>query len=214
MSLKSYKSNVFELKSNKGMIPLGGTRALVEMTGAKTFLGRADRNYANGRADLTYAREMGYVYREYFEPDILLNDGDTVTLGHTSVRCIHTPGHTPGTMSFFWDVEENGRRLRAGMHGGAGLNTMQKSYLKKYSLPFSSRKKFMYGLERLKLEKVDIFIGNHVDDNNTVEKARQIGKTGKNPFIAPKEWNSFLVRRQKLLLKMLAQEKTRSRIAG
>lgn len=185
---------------------LGATRALVELTGAKTLIGRNDQDYANGKTDMTYAMEMGYVYQECFEPDVLLDDKDTVTLGHTVIRCVHTPGHTPGTMSFFFDVEENGRRLCAGMHGGVGLNTMKKSYLEKYSLPFDYPKIFLDGLERLQSEKVDIFLGNHVDDNNTEDKARQIGKTRKNPFIAPEEWSLFLEKRRKLLLEVLAQE--------
>ena len=35
----------------------GATKALVELTGAKTVLGRADREYANGELDLSYAKE-------------------------------------------------------------------------------------------------------------------------------------------------------------
>ena len=31
----------------------------------------------------------------------LLNDGDTLRLGQTAIRLIHTPGHTPGSSSFY-----------------------------------------------------------------------------------------------------------------
>ncbi len=31
----------------------------------------------------------------------LMNDGDTVMLGETAIRFIHTPGHTPGSASLF-----------------------------------------------------------------------------------------------------------------
>ena len=37
------------------------------------------------------------------------NDGDVVTLGNTSVLCRHTPGHTEGTYSFFFEVTEDGK---------------------------------------------------------------------------------------------------------
>lgn len=33
-------------------------------------------------------------------PDILLNDGDTITLGDLKIDVIHTPGHTPGGLCF------------------------------------------------------------------------------------------------------------------
>ena len=38
---------------------MGGARALKELTGAKIFLGAADRQSANGELDLSYAKELG-----------------------------------------------------------------------------------------------------------------------------------------------------------
>ena len=65
---------------------VGGTRAIVELTGAKTIIGRADRDYVNGTLDLTWAKELGFTYNEMFEPDILLDDGDIFELGNTKIR--------------------------------------------------------------------------------------------------------------------------------
>ena len=33
-------------------------------------------------------------------PDILLNDGDTVSFGNVDIEVLHTPGHTPGSLCF------------------------------------------------------------------------------------------------------------------
>jgi len=33
-------------------------------------------------------------------PDILLNDGDTLSFGRIELTVLHTPGHTPGSVSF------------------------------------------------------------------------------------------------------------------
>jgi glyoxylase-like metal-dependent hydrolase (beta-lactamase superfamily II) len=33
-------------------------------------------------------------------PDILLNDGDTVSFGNIELKVLHTPGHTPGSVCF------------------------------------------------------------------------------------------------------------------
>ena len=33
-------------------------------------------------------------------PDILLNDGDTVSFGRIALKVLHTPGHTPGGLCF------------------------------------------------------------------------------------------------------------------
>lgn len=40
------------------------------------------------------------------QPDAELNDGDEFTVGGTTLRVIHTPGHSPGSCSFY--VEELG----------------------------------------------------------------------------------------------------------
>ena len=82
----------------------GATKALVELPGAKTVLGKADREYANGKLDLSYAKELDMEFNETFEPDILLEDKDTLSLGNTSITALATPGHTPGAMSYFFDV--------------------------------------------------------------------------------------------------------------
>jgi glyoxylase-like metal-dependent hydrolase (beta-lactamase superfamily II) len=33
-------------------------------------------------------------------PEILLNDGDTVSFGNVKLKVLHTPGHTPGSLCF------------------------------------------------------------------------------------------------------------------
>ena len=107
----------------------------------------------------------------FFQPDVLLENNDTVNLGNTCIRCVSTPGHTAGTLSFFFDVYDGKKTLRAGMHGGVGMNSMNQAYLKRMNLPLDMPVKFLYGLELLQKEHLDIFIGNHVGNNDTVGKA-------------------------------------------
>jgi glyoxylase-like metal-dependent hydrolase (beta-lactamase superfamily II) len=40
------------------------------------------------------------------QPDRLLEDGDLLELGETQIQVIHTPGHTPGHLSFYFPVEK------------------------------------------------------------------------------------------------------------
>ena len=78
------------------------TSAFADLTGAKTLLGRDDVEKAV----------------RYFTPDIIVDDGYVLTLGNTSIRFVHTPGHTKGTISFFYDVEENEKTYRVGKQEG------------------------------------------------------------------------------------------------
>lgn len=169
----------------------GATRALVELTGAKTVIGRPDRDYANGTLDLSYAKELNMEFNETFEPDILLDDGDVLSLGNTQIRCVATPGHTPGAMSYFFDVTDGTEIYRAGLHGGMGINTLSGEFLKKYSLPFSLREDFCNSMLRLNEEKVEIFLGNHMQHNHTTEKYQRLCSGDSTAFVAPDEWQPY-----------------------
>lgn len=169
----------------------GATRALVELTGARTFLGRPDRDYANGKLDLSYAKELGMEFSETFEPDVLIDDGDVIELGNTKITAVATPGHTPGAMSYFFDVTDGGRTFRAGLHGGMGINTLSKEFLDKYSLPYELRNDFKRSMLRLNEEKVDIFLGNHMQHNDTLGKADRVSKGEADAFINPDEWGKY-----------------------
>ncbi|MBQ8357273.1 MAG: MBL fold metallo-hydrolase [Clostridia bacterium] len=154
------------------------TAKLVELTGAKTFLAKEDVKYIKG-----------------FTPDVYYTDGMVVSLGGTDVRCLHTPGHTEGTYSLFFDVEENGKKLRCGMFGGASAKQLRKSWLKKWDIPYSLRASFLDSVEKLKKEHVDLFVGNHSWQNHTRENAELLkANPTVNPFVdeSGEIWQAFL----------------------
>lgn len=161
------------------------TAALAELSGAKTLLGREDEENA----------------KRYFTPDILLKDGDTLTLGNTTISFMETPGHTKGTISLFFDTTEGGTTYRVGMFGGAGSNTLRKG-----AFEFEScREAYYASLERLQKEKVDVFIGNHVWNNDTFTKGKLLMETGENQFLDETLWNKFLTHCKKRLDNVIAE---------
>lgn len=130
-----------------------------------------------------------------------------IALGSTRITCLHTPGHTEGTMSYFFDVtDENGRTLRAGTHGGVGMNSMARSYLLAYGLPLRLREEFRAGLHRLQGEYVDIFIGNHQDQCDTIGKSERIRAGEADAFVDPSAWPLYLADCEQKLDRMLAEE--------
>ena len=183
----------------------GATRALVEMTGAKTFLGEPDRDYVNGKLDLSWAKELG-VHLETFEPDILVHDGDEITLGNTTLKAVATPGHTPGAMSYLFNVECEGRTLTAGLHGGAGLNTLRRDFLDRYGLSDDCRRDFLCSAERLKTLKVDIFLGNHAGQSGTAAKYQHLLAGNTDAFIDPAGWVDFAESCKKRVLALIEKE--------
>lgn len=148
------------------------TADFVGLSGAKTLIGRDDAEKAS----------------QYFTPDILVDDGDTLTLGDTTITFMITPGHTKGTLSFFFDVTEDGKTYRAGSFGGAGANTLVPG---KYDFE-GAREAYFASIERLKKEKVELFLGNHVWNNGTYHKGEKLLNTGVNEFIDFEIWEQFL----------------------
>lgn len=166
------------------------TLRLKEMSGAKTYISRIDNEIVNGNLDLSWAKELNYERLIPFNCDVLVEDGDAFTFGDTTVRCVLTPGHTEGVLSFFVNIEEDGKSYVAAMHGGIGLNSMSNKFLDEYGLSYDCRRKYKEGLKSLMSEKVDIVMGNHPEQNKTPEKLEKVLKGG--TIVDSKEWKSFL----------------------
>lgn len=162
------------------------TAAFADLTGAKTLLGKDDVEKA----------------ARYFTPDVTVENGDVLSLGNTSIRFLHTPGHTKGTISFFYDVEEGGRTYRVGMFGGAGVNTMVKG-----AFDFEGcREAYLSSLALLKKEKVDVLIGNHTWNNDTYGKSLKLFAGEENNFIDDRQWLRFLEHCEKRLMKIISED--------
>jgi len=169
----------------------GGTRAIVELTGAPTALGADDIEILEEQPELTWAAEYGTEFHEAFEVDLPLRDGDVVTLGDTRIECMSIPGHTPGAMSYFFDVVEEGRTFSVGLHGGPGRNTLTDEYMALHGLPASRRSDYLNSLERMRGRSPDIQIGAHPDQAQTFAK-RDARTDDHNPFVDPGSWPAFL----------------------
>ena len=144
---------------------------------------------------------------EPLKADRLLYEGDRLQVGEMCLTVLHTPGHTEGTMSFFFDVTDGEKTYRAGMFGGAGTNTLKKAFLTENNLSFDCRQKMMDSIQKVKQEKVELFLGNHLDNNRTEEKLEALPGAEINPFLenSQQEWESFLEKRLKAVRKVIAE---------
>ena len=163
------------------------TAAFADLFGAKTLLGRDDVENA----------------KQHFTPDIIIDDGDELSLGNITVKFVNTPGHTKGTVSLFYEDTDGKDTYRVGMFGGAGLNTLVPA-----RFDFDGcRDAYFASLKRLKEEKVDIFIGNHTWNNDTYGKYEKLKNTGVNDFIDSNIWQTFLDDYKRRLEAIIEKEK-------
>lgn len=162
-----------------------GTKELAGLSGAKTIIGEKDYEAA----------------KRYFDADITVRDGDSLSLGNTTIRFMETPGHTKGTISMFFDVTENGKTYRVGTFGGAGANTLLKDTFE-YE---TCREDYFASIDRLRKEHVDVFMANHTWNNDTEAKSEILLKTGENQFIDETLFGKFLNHCEERLRKIIEE---------
>ena len=193
----------------------GATGLLVSLSGAKTYLGAADARMFRESPELSLIRCCQHADADIFRPDVELGDGDRVVLGDTTVRCIATPGHSDGVMSYLFNVTEGSRTVTAGVFGGAGLNTLCRPFIERYSRT-QAREQFVHSLRKTQDEQVDITLGNHAPQNRTLEKRTRLsaGSGSDNPFIDPSEWQRMISGIQSSYARMLEDERQGTDILG
>ena len=162
-----------------------GTRKLLEHCAAETYIAKENVKYI-GVKSFKIFEDLVFVPNHYFY------DGKIIKLGNTEIVCKHTPGHTEGTYSFFWNVEENGKVYRAGMFGGAGVSQMKRKFLCDRNLYFFQRGMFYASLDVLAEEKVDVFVGNHCWNNDTYGRYLKSLESDTNPFVDSKAFSKFI----------------------
>jgi metallo-beta-lactamase class B len=159
----------------------GGARKLQDEHTDAAF-GAAEEDWKMIEADLgNRAPRRGFVIEE----------GDTLTLGDTTIRFEITPGHTPGTTSLRFPVFDNGVRHEAYFHGGSALRTDDPDAIRT----------FIADLERIKkIPNIDVQIINHYDihaagADDLFQRAARLAnrKPGEpHPWVAPDEFQAWL----------------------
>lgn len=156
----------------------GGAKYFQDKYGARIAMMEADWELAAGKPD----------FRQYPKPkrDIALKDGDTLSLGDTTVTFYHTPGHTLGVSSMQFTVYDHGEPYEAFVMGGAGLNFKGTQRIESY----------VKSLERIKtFDHIQVNIPNHASSGDVFERAKalQNRKPGEpHPFVDPAAFQSWI----------------------
>ncbi|HNX29628.1 MAG TPA: MBL fold metallo-hydrolase [Syntrophomonadaceae bacterium] len=97
---------------------IGGLQELKAQTGAEVVAHELELDaIENGNPRLTAASWYGATYQPVTVDRIIRQDSETLALGSTEVIFLHTPGHTPGSLSIY--CECNGLKVLFGqdIHG-------------------------------------------------------------------------------------------------
>ena len=189
---------------------IGGAAFFRNMFGTKIYLGAPDAKMYREHPELSFIQDAGNVSEALVMPDVEINDGDVIRFGNTDVRFYLSPGHTMGVISCFFDAHEGEKTVRCGYYGGFGFNTLQKDYLIEIGDPeYKTRQIYLDSLARAREQKVDLFLGNHCINNDTLgrRKKQLENPDGPNPFLDDTLWARYLDQKRDDLLRFMADPK-------
>jgi metallo-beta-lactamase class B len=181
---------------------IGSANFLKNMYGCKLYIGEPDAKMFKKDPALSYLHGSPDISVDLFEPDEIIRDGNVLNFGDTEIQFHLVPGHTAGAIACFFDVTDGKETKRAGYYGGFGFNTLAKDYLLEIGdTAYKMRQVYLSSIDKVIDQHVDIFLGNHADNNNIVEKREyQIQHPGSNPYIDPDEWRRYLAQKKNELL--------------
>jgi metallo-beta-lactamase class B len=143
--------------------------------------------------------------------DMVIKEGDTITLGNTSLKVYKMPGHTPGSASFEFTVFDGGRPYKAFLFGGPGPRG-----------GVQGAEQFLASVNRLaQIPGVQVSVPVHswlndfpYPNGGVFERAQKLAqrKPGEpHPFVDPMSWQAWVKQVQDGAIRNLEQEKQKAR---
>ena len=161
---------------------IGGAELLQRRYGARVVLGGPDwdsvEQYPNRFKTMAPKR------------DIVATDGMPLTLGGTTVTIWRTPGHTPGTLSFTFPVQDRGRTLNVVYSGGTAFNFVNNTPdpgIRNFQTYIDSQRKLA---EKAAAVGATVLLSNHSEFDNAVRKNMMLAGrgSGSHPYEIGAEW--------------------------
>jgi metallo-beta-lactamase class B len=139
----------------------GGARFLQEKYGARLLMSAADYDLVDRQNPVWKPKR-----------DMVVTDGQTLTLGDTTMTFYLTPGHTEGTISTIFSVRDGGRRHTITTWGGTGFifGRIEERLSRERLIAYErSAERFR---EIAAKANADVILSNHpVNDGTTVKLA-------------------------------------------
>ncbi len=170
---------------------IGGVRTLKVRTDAAVALGKFDADVPVKRSVLTGAEWYGMEWGQVLEVDFRSQDGDRFSFGGMENHALHSPGQTPGTLSYFFTVHREGRTWRYGLHGVFGLVPLGDRYRLVHVMPIPLRADNMASLEWFQGEPVKRLLVSPPTQSRLFERDARIAR---DPLAVedPVAWSSYL----------------------
>jgi metallo-beta-lactamase class B len=173
-----------------------GADTIQKLTQARIGMTDPDWLIAEGKVQNAYAGKGHPMKR-----DLVIKDGDSLTLGQTTLYFYVTPGHTLGVLSMAFPVREGNSSYKAFLFGGVGLNFSGVEQTQLY----------LKSVDRLlRMEGIQVNITNHPSPGKIFERQKLLELRHKgelNPYVDPIAFRVWLVELRNAAEKKLEMEK-------
>jgi metallo-beta-lactamase class B len=163
----------YALVSHAHIDHIGGARYLQEKFGTRIVMSAADWDFAERSTRLP----------DDIKPkrDVIASDGYKLTLGNATLSLHLTPGHTPGTVSTVFTVQDGGRTHTVATWGGTSFNFQPTP--EAFQIYIKSAVSYQ---DVVKQTGADIILSNHTIFDRSLEKFASLAmrKAGdRHPFV-------------------------------
>jgi len=180
----------------------GAARIIQEHSRCEIWLGKEDHFFFTERPELIIFED--HVPR--FSIDRAYEYDKRMEFGTLNIRPIHTPGHTPGTTTFFIETVHQGKLVTCALHGGLGINGLSTDELKENRLPLSLQQDFLHSLEYLKTQHVDVILPSHAHQYDIFSRAARDDGSGEVFLDRDGAWNAIMDKHIELIRELMAPE--------
>ncbi len=201
------KNIKYILLSHGHLDHFGGANKIKALSGARVALTAGDWDFMEQQAKARPPKAGD-------EPparDMVIKEGDTITLGDTKIKVYVLPGHTPASPAYEFTVYDNKKPYKGFVFGGPGpRNGVQ------------GGTEFLKSIERLEKEFTDVQVALNVHsylnsypypNNMGILELRDVkakNPNGPNPFINNALWRQWLKDAHAGAVKYIADEKAKA----
>jgi len=187
-----------------------GSAEIKRLTGAKYEVMDRDVSVveSGGHTDFNYGADKS-MWFPTAKVDRVLHDGDTVSLGGTTLTAHLTAGHTKGTTTWTMDENESGRALHVVIVGSPNVNPGYKLVNNKTYPQIAED--YRHEFEVLKKLPSDVFLGAHGGYFGLAEKYPRWKAGDKNTFIDPAGYKAYIADREQAFESELKKQSSSKR---
>lgn len=186
---------------------VGGVSKLKALTNAKFVM--TEEGWREAQADAQKSQGKPGAWTMPAAADIIVKDGDVLTVGDTKFYAYATPGHTWGTTSYVLDVKDGDKTYRAITIGGLGLNAIDGPKQVEAYIASVDRIKAMVNASK---NPISVHLTAHPFSTGLTE-AKELLKTRKpgqpHPLLDPNGLNNQLDELRAGAMERLAVEQTK-----